>query len=729
MNRHLFLLATGISATLPWLIDSTLKSIPVLIAAGLAAMSSRRASAAKRHLLWFIAMAALLALPILSIFLPTCRVLPPWSGRIAPRSIAATTPVAPQRFVGPASSARVSTPRTPAVSPSTLQLDNRIGSALSIDAWSALSLAWAAGGAILLLRLCAAQFVLHRTLKRCSPAKDDLILREVERARAQLGLQRTVLVLLDPRQTIPFVCGLLRPRLVLPAESEQWRETRMRSVLLHELAHIKRNDIAIQWLVQIVCAVHWFNPLVWCAAWRLHVERERACDDLVLASGVRPSDYAEHLLHIATKLERPVAAYAFPPALAMAEASRLEGRLVDVLNGRLNRSGVTRALAVGAAATAIALIVPLAMLRAAEETPASDPSAVQHGGSDSPPRLDPRISHQNAQESHDPAPEESAEKREENRAAQIATGSDEAHIANHGEEKAIARLRLQQAELELKRVAELHQQKLISTAEYEKAKATVDLRRAELRGDLAEVARVELAQAETQLARLSELRRQKLVSETQFEEAKLAVEEARIRLKQRELEARDSTGVEQIGSKAVRKIPVLGDIPVLGRLFQTTAEEKPAKSEDQTAHTATSAEQSVTPEHTNGSLATSEMRVVALKYCEASATAPLIEQAMTAQKRAVHVLPDARSNSLVVVADGAAIDAAVRFIADLDHRPSDATSAINLDANRDNQDRATIEQALAAQKALVDAARARLQQAEAELKRLKNLRETQGARR
>ena len=137
-------------------------------------------------------------------------------------------------------------------------------------------------------------------------------------------------------------------------------------------------------------------------------------------------------------------------------------------------------------------------------------------------------------------------------------------------EEALARIRLKQAELEMQRAADLYQQKMISASEYEKAKAMVDVRRAELRGDQTEVARVELAQAEAQLARLSEVHREKLVSDAEYEQAKFAVEEARIRLKQRELGATDAKRGEAPRVKAVSKIPVLGDIPILGRLFQTT---------------------------------------------------------------------------------------------------------------------------------------------------------------
>lgn len=113
------------------------------------------------------------------------------------------------------------------------------------------------------------------------PADMEIIAAFTE-ACTQLGIKKRIKLLIHSHKTIPVVWGIVRHRLLLPEVAKQWSKEQLRSVLLHELAHIKRRDLSLsQLLAQTACALHWFNPLVWLAAWRLHVERERACDDLV----------------------------------------------------------------------------------------------------------------------------------------------------------------------------------------------------------------------------------------------------------------------------------------------------------------------------------------------------------------------------------------------------------------------------------------------------------------
>ena len=134
---------------------------------------------------------------------------------------------------------------------------------------------------------------------------------------------------------MPMTFGVFRPTVLLPAGASEWSPERLRVVLLHELAHVRRGDVAMHLLARTALALYWWNPLAW-FAWREFLkERERATDDLVLHAGARASDYAGHLLEVARTLQpAPATAWA---AIAMARRSELEGRLVAILDSGVNR--------------------------------------------------------------------------------------------------------------------------------------------------------------------------------------------------------------------------------------------------------------------------------------------------------------------------------------------------------------------------------------------------------
>ncbi|HWE96523.1 MAG TPA: M56 family metallopeptidase [Tepidisphaeraceae bacterium] len=345
-------------------------------------------------MVWLLAIVAMLAVPVLSAMLPQWRVLPRWAA-VSPKPIvesASPTPAArhaegpaelpqnlePSRAQQPSASAQE--PAAQAPSPRPAMVPAEVASDRPARSWNwinALPLAWAVGFSVLMARLFAARLMLWNSRRQATvigpsthptQATRDPIVAALNAVRSQLEIRQSVTVLIRPDKTIPVVWGIFRSTLLLPASARQWGAEQLRSVLLHELAHVKRRDTLAQLLTQIACAMHWFNPLVWVAAWRLGVERERACDDLVLASGVRPSAYAGHLLEVVAGLAPARSAQAC--GLAMARKSSLEGRLVAVLSGNLNRRGVSVALAAIALTIAGGVAVPIAMLRAADEKPA-----------------------------------------------------------------------------------------------------------------------------------------------------------------------------------------------------------------------------------------------------------------------------------------------------------------------------------------------------------------------
>jgi TonB family protein len=167
-------------------------------------------------------------------------------------------------------------------------------------------------------------------------------------------------VLETPDVPVPLACGIVRPVVVLPHGAAAWPQIRLRTVLRHELAHIQRHDLAVQAIGQAACCLYWFHPLVWIAAHRLRLERERACDDSVLASGVPAEDYADALVDLA----RAFAAnrrYSMS-APAMAEACDVESRVRALLDRGRNRGPIRAGTVFAIGLAALALLLPVASL-------------------------------------------------------------------------------------------------------------------------------------------------------------------------------------------------------------------------------------------------------------------------------------------------------------------------------------------------------------------------------
>src|SRR5205085_37890 len=125
-------------------------------------------------------------------------------------------------------------------------------------------------------------------------------------------------------------------------------------------------------LGRLACALYWFHPLVWIAAKKLRAESERACDDLVLICGARPSDYAQHLLEMVTGVRN----HRTPTmALPMARRKEFEGRMLAILDPDVRRGAPSRLQ--GAAVVAMIGLLSLtitAVAPAAQRVPLSSRS-------------------------------------------------------------------------------------------------------------------------------------------------------------------------------------------------------------------------------------------------------------------------------------------------------------------------------------------------------------------
>lgn len=364
----------------PFALDIIVRASALLAAAALADLIlSRRASAATRHLVWTLAVGALLALPFASYVLPKWTVPVPIArpivsrvpGATAPSTAVVTPNVASQVVSMPCvENGRRCEPDQPTSGASALANVPHLTPALSertrvegpAAALAALYVVYAAGVVLLLVRLVAEPFALRRLTRASREVTDTWWRRLCDEATAQLGVSRRVRLVRSDRDVMPLTFGTIAPTIVLPASADEWTDDRRRAVLLHELAHVARRDCLVQRIAACACALYWPHPGVWWAAKRLRIERELACDDRVLGSGAAARDYAGHLLEIAHAFgEAPAPA----TALGMARARQLERRLLAILDEARNRAALGRVRASVFVAVALALFLPMAGVRAA----------------------------------------------------------------------------------------------------------------------------------------------------------------------------------------------------------------------------------------------------------------------------------------------------------------------------------------------------------------------------
>ena len=176
---------------------------------------------------------------------------------------------------------------------------------------------WAVVAAVLLARVLTGWFWtvwLRHSAKPLDSWAAWLLLRECKEV---LRLNVPVVILESSKVRSPCLLGFLRPRLVLPhGLLAELTQDELRLVFLHELAHLRRRDLALNWLLAAVETFHWFNPLVWLVTRSLRADREEACDACALAAQPEARRiYGETLLKL---LERQggESAPLFSPALA-----------------------------------------------------------------------------------------------------------------------------------------------------------------------------------------------------------------------------------------------------------------------------------------------------------------------------------------------------------------------------------------------------------------------------
>lgn len=196
--------------------------------------------------------------------------------------------------------------------------------------------------------------------------------------RDKLGISQPVALIETTAVQSPSVYGFWRKRLLLPEGTlQEFSADELRCVFLHELAHIKRRDLEVNWLASLLLAIHWFNPLLWLAFARMRNDREMACDALALTQlGTSQTEtYGQVIIKVVANFVRP---FRSSGVLALSEdKERLKERIrmIAAFKQRPRWSVLALSLVLGIAAIGLTNSNPAPSAASSNLPGAADPSA------------------------------------------------------------------------------------------------------------------------------------------------------------------------------------------------------------------------------------------------------------------------------------------------------------------------------------------------------------------
>jgi beta-lactamase regulating signal transducer with metallopeptidase domain len=171
-----------------------------------------------------------------------------------------------------------------------------------------LLLVWLAGVCSLAGCILAGHMRLRRLVRHAGPVTERRILDLLDECRTLMGTSRCLAVIATDAVSSPALLGCFGPCLLLPrAALAELTGPELRHIFLHELAHLKRHDIVLGYVITVLHVLHWFNPLLALGLRRMRADRELVCDGLAL-SVLAPGETAAYGRTILHQIEQLLAA-------------------------------------------------------------------------------------------------------------------------------------------------------------------------------------------------------------------------------------------------------------------------------------------------------------------------------------------------------------------------------------------------------------------------------------
>lgn len=276
------------------LVDALVATTGLGIVVWAASVIARRSSASLRHTLWRIALAGFWLVPAILVA-ATVLDLDAYAIRVPVLStVQFTQPVEP---AGPQGSGPFPLGVPSSAAATSLQTEpQQAVTARPIDVANWLLLLWVVGAAFGGACFVRNMYSVRRLLSQSSPADDPILTARASHWAAKIGLEKVPALAESETVVVPTVAGWRTPVILLPSGFSV-SDGGSDAIIVHELAHVHRGDVATVWLARFTRTLWWWHPLVWLIAHKLRSSAEEACDNWAIALTERRKAYAGVLVH------------------------------------------------------------------------------------------------------------------------------------------------------------------------------------------------------------------------------------------------------------------------------------------------------------------------------------------------------------------------------------------------------------------------------------------------
>ncbi|PGE96397.1 transcriptional regulator [Bacillus pseudomycoides] len=196
---------------------------------------------------------------------------------------------------------------------------------------------------------------------------DEWIVTIFDNCKKSMSLQQNIPLLLAGKISSPTVFGFFRPRVLLSSvHMKILDEQQLRYIFHHELAHIKRRDVGVNWLMHGLLILNWFNPILWYAYSCMREDQEMACDAFALTF-IGSEEQIAYGHTIITLLEHYSSYYQVPSLANLSRNKRTLKRRIRMIKKFQKKSYRWSALGV----VAIIAVSSVSLLNARADVPAN----------------------------------------------------------------------------------------------------------------------------------------------------------------------------------------------------------------------------------------------------------------------------------------------------------------------------------------------------------------------